>query len=226
MLQLVRVPAKLSSAKEVADFWAARSNRALYDGPVVEARGVTKVGDGWRIEWSETTYSRYYWRFGGADYARGLHVSALILTTDGYLVVGEMNTHTVSAGRIQLPGGNFDPPERHERAITEMDGRAVLARELIEELGLSISPDELRLWSVLEGQDYGDVAVIFELTRQVSAEDVRKSWETLPHPREFGALWAYPLGGRSVPLSDRPAADILTPILAKLGGKPGECIAL
>jgi 8-oxo-dGTP pyrophosphatase MutT (NUDIX family) len=242
-----RAPRRLDErqAARLAAFWSEATARQprLFDGPTVEARQVEWHRGHCRISWSETNYARYLWRralpAGAADvnFASALYTSVLVTTADGYVVVGQMNDHTAASGRIQLPGGNLDPAERGVRPVTVADAAAVAVRELHEETGLDVDPADLRPWMIVEGGAFDDVAVVFELTPELSVEQVFAAFSTrlaacaaLGEPPEFARLVAFPLGGRRIParlasdVTGVARAEVLDPVVAAAGVEPGATI--
>ncbi|WP_238598814.1 NUDIX hydrolase [Saccharothrix sp. ALI-22-I] len=88
-----------------------------------------------------------------------LFVSVAQPTDDGRLLVGRMASWTAAPGRWQLPGGSVEPPDDHETLdVAALRGHAV--RELAEETGIDVVPDDLTLWLVTHS-DTGNVGVLF-----------------------------------------------------------------
>lgn len=65
---------------------------------------------------------------------RALYVSALLVTSDQYFVIGEMANNTATPGRLQLPGGNVDEHDLVENI--DLDTKSSVLREIHEEVGL------------------------------------------------------------------------------------------
>ncbi|MCP2313906.1 NUDIX hydrolase [Kitasatospora paracochleata] len=156
-----------SESEEIALTWqsALAANPNLFDGPIVAARSLSWDGATCRVDWSAGTYSQYLWRRAsgpavGRRFARALFASVLPVTTDGRVVLGRMGAATSTPGRVQLPGGNVDVPPSGA-LLTEAAVRAEAVRELAEETGLALRPDEVTLWAVKTGGDHGDIGIIF-----------------------------------------------------------------
>jgi hypothetical protein len=140
----------------VSGRWAAmlEANPHLWDGrilgvspPVIGADGVLHA------EAREDAFSAFLtWREAGFPEMgiRNLFGSALVVSADGFLILGVMGEDTANAGRIYPPGGSLEP-----RDVLE-DGRVDVARsteiELTEETGLQAA-DARRgsLVAVLDG---------------------------------------------------------------------------
>ncbi|NNH76046.1 NUDIX hydrolase [Nocardia uniformis] len=155
---------------EIARCWSERQqgNPHLFNGPIVVARDVSWTAEHQcRIDWSTGTYAQYLWRHAAdvsrrrRPYARVVFASMLARTGEGDLVLGRMAGHTATPGRIQLPGGNVEPPG-HERDLTAATVRGHALRELHEETGLTPQYHPPRLWGVTVGSA-GDVGVLFEV---------------------------------------------------------------
>ncbi|MEU0770646.1 NUDIX domain-containing protein [Streptomyces albogriseolus] len=141
---------------------AVAANPGLFDGPTVVCAGLDrKAPDTWLLTWYRTTYRRYLLRQHPehAAPAPSLFVSVAQPTTDGRLLVGRMAATTAAPGRWQLPGGTIEPPPQGEPL--DMDAlRRHAARELTEEIGHTLPPEDLTLWSVTRG-NHGNVGLHF-----------------------------------------------------------------
>lgn len=136
--------------------WAAllEANPHLWDGRILGVSTPTVGEDGiLRAEAREDAFSAFLtWREAGFPEMgiRNLFGSALVVSADGYLILGVMGEDTANAGRIYPPGGSLEP-----RDVLE-DGRVDVARsteiELTEETGLDAA-DARRgnLIAVLDG---------------------------------------------------------------------------
>ncbi|MFE6848714.1 NUDIX hydrolase [Streptomyces sp. NPDC057686] len=74
------------------------------------------------------------------------------LTDDGRVLVVRVAPSTAAPGRWQLPGGSVEPPGDGE-VLDEGALRGQAARELAEEIGAQVKPDELRLWVATRGEN-------------------------------------------------------------------------
>ncbi|MHA5047652.1 NUDIX domain-containing protein [Streptomyces sp. SD15] len=166
-LRLVETAAPLVSPEDLAAMnrvWdaARQANPRLFDGPVAACAGLDR--DGPRdvvVTWARTTYRlRALRRVPGAtSWLSSLFVAVVQPTDDGGLLVGRMSSWTASPGRWQLPGGSVEPPDDHE----PLDAAALrrhAARELVEETGVDIPPDDLTPWRVTRAGN-GSVGVLF-----------------------------------------------------------------
>lgn len=132
-----------------------RANPALFDGP-----GVACVGTEWDgphdllLRWARVTYRRYaLGRFPVLTaWLPSLFVNVVQPTDDGRVLAVRMSPSTASPGRWQLPGGSAEPPEP-QRTLDEAALRRHAALELVEETGVDVRPEDLRLWVVTRGED-------------------------------------------------------------------------
>lgn len=136
--------------------WAAmlEENPHLWDGRILGVSPPVIGEDGiLRSEAREDAFSAFLtWREAGFTEMgiRNLFGSALVVSADGFLILGVMGEDTANAGRIYPPGGSLEP-----RDVLE-DGRVDVARsteiELTEETGLDAADARLgNLVAVLDG---------------------------------------------------------------------------
>ncbi|MFG2192285.1 NUDIX hydrolase [Streptomyces sp. NPDC048639] len=157
-----RVPPEHRSAMDRAWDDAVRANPCLFDGPVAACTGLDADGAGGLvISWARTTYRHRALRRvpGATSWLPSLFVGVLQPDDDGRLVAGRGSPSTAAPGRWQLPGGTAEPPESHAPLDTAALRRHA-ARELAEETGADVPPDDLTLWCVTRGTN-GNVGVLF-----------------------------------------------------------------
>ncbi|MFF8638982.1 NUDIX domain-containing protein [Streptomyces pilosus] len=133
---------------------ATRANPDLFDGPVVACGGLEWAGVRiLRLTWVRVTYRHYALRrVPCATALPSLFVNVVQPTTDGRLLVARMSPSTAAPGRWQLPGGSVEPP-RDGEVLDESALAGQAARELMEELGISVVAEELKLWVVTRGEN-------------------------------------------------------------------------
>ncbi len=142
---------------EVAETWARlkAGKPHIWDGrilgfspPIIGADGIL------RSEAREDAYSVFLtWRAAGFPDVGMFHVfgSALILSSDGAVILGVMGGDTVNAGRVYAPGGSLEP--RDVRADGTVDVDFCIRTELVEETGLDPGAAEQgALLAIFEGQ--------------------------------------------------------------------------
>lgn len=133
---------------------AVRANPNLFDGPVVACRGLEWLGPRvLRLSWVGVTYRHYALRrVPGATALPSLFVNVVQPTDDGRVLVARMAPSTAAPCRWQLPGGSVEPPG--EGAVLDESALAgQAARELVEEVGIGVLAEELRLWTVTRGEN-------------------------------------------------------------------------
>ncbi len=98
---------------------------------------------------------------GNTSFVNPLPVSVVLLPVDGGLLLVRRNIEP-GRGRLALPGGYIDRGESWQAAG---------AREVLEETGIVIDPDELREFRV-KSAPHGDILLIFGLAKPRRAEDL------------------------------------------------------
>lgn len=149
------LPAELEAVRDQAWETAVAANPALFDGPVVACAELQwEEPDTLFLRWAAVTYRHYALRrVPGGGALPSLFVNAIQPTDDGRVVVARMSRATAAPGRWQLPGGSVEPP-RDGGALDEEALSGQAARELAEEVGVEVKPDELRLWAATRGGNF------------------------------------------------------------------------
>jgi 8-oxo-dGTP pyrophosphatase MutT (NUDIX family) len=158
---------------------AVSGNPYLFDGPMVACMGWERQERELVLSWARATY-----RYRALRGIRGVNgwtpgsvfVTVLQPTDDGELVVGRESATTSAPGRWQLPGGVAEPPEAGATLDLSALGRHA-ARELAEETGIDVEPEDLTLWGVTRGNT-GNVGVHF-LAPRLPVALVRESHAAL-----------------------------------------------
>ncbi len=138
------------------------SHPGLFDGPTVVCAGLEpKDPHTLVLTWYRATYRRFVLRLDPehAVPAPSVFVTVAQPTDDDRLLVGRMASSTAAPGRWQLPGGTIEPPAAGTVLDTDSLARHA-ARELAEEVGRDVGPQELELWSVTRG-DKGNIGLHF-----------------------------------------------------------------
>jgi len=140
---------------------AVRAKPALFDGPAVACLGLEREEDTLLLRWARVSYRyRALRRVPGAPWLpTSVFVTVLQPTDEGTLVVGRPSGWTAEPGRWTLPGGGAEPPaDGAELGVPGLRGHA--ARELFEETGIKVVPDDLNLFAVSRGR-HGSIGVHF-----------------------------------------------------------------
>lgn len=203
---------------------AIQANPSLFDGPVVACAGLDWDGPHRLVlAWARTTYRFHGLRRlpGASSRLSSLFVSVVQPTDDECLLVGRMAPWTASAGRWQLPGGSVEPPDDHE-PLDVAALRRHAARELIEETGIDVPLEDLRLWLVTRGE-YGNVGVLF-LAPRGPASLLREQFDALVSSEmalgrdpELDQI-ALVRSPADLAALDGPQADYLAPIVRRYAG--------
>ncbi|RFB75039.1 NUDIX hydrolase [Methylovirgula sp. 4M-Z18] len=147
-------PWAAQEATRIAAHWRARvaERPQLFDGRVfLQHRGALE-GDVFRGAYLETRYSSFLaWRdFGFPDKSvRNCYAAAALMSSDGAFLLGEMNSHTATAGRIYFAAGT---PDREDLVDGRVDLEGSVLRELGEETGLAADEVDLTAgWTLAIG---------------------------------------------------------------------------
>jgi 8-oxo-dGTP pyrophosphatase MutT (NUDIX family) len=153
---------------------ATAASPALFDGPAVACLEIESRGGELVLSWARASYRLRMLRRvrgAGAWLPSSVFVTVLQPVEEAGLAVGRASASTATAGRWGLPGGLLEPPgEGRPLDLGWLRRHAV--RELAEEVGLPVDPEDLRLWAVTRGE-HGNVGVHF-LAPELSQELVRK----------------------------------------------------
>lgn len=162
VLRLHRVEARLvgydwawarDNAERIAENWERRlaARPALFDGPVLLACACAVSDGACRVDFFETTYSRFIaYRDGGSPDGHVANAFAAIVpwSADGAVLLGEMGPHTANAGQVYFPCGTPDRDDV-QGAVVDLAGSA--GRELEEETGLALPVEAEDSWVLLRG---------------------------------------------------------------------------
>ncbi|MEU6620977.1 NUDIX domain-containing protein [Streptomyces litmocidini] len=180
-----RVPVFAERATPVLSSWEEREvdrlweettarNPATFDGPLVAVLGLDRSGDGRLVvRWAPMTYRyRALRRLRPPEEVPGSVFVTVLLPTDVGLVVGRGSPDTAAPGRWSLPGGAVEPPSAGA-PLNAAELRRHAARELVEETGVRVAAEELRLWALTRGRRFGSLGFHF-LCPPVSGALVRR----------------------------------------------------
>ncbi|MGW3668547.1 NUDIX hydrolase [Streptomyces sp. NPDC005141] len=211
---------------------ALAANPSLFDGPVAACAGAAWKGPGeLLLSWARVTYRHYALRRvpGNTSWLPSLFVNVVQPTEDGRMLVVQMSPSTAAPGRWQLPGGSVEPPG--ERGVLDEVGvRGDAARELAEEIGAPLAPQDLQLWAVTRGENRS-IGLVFLAVPQPGKELYRRFASVTATERARGhepELNQIALVGAPTELGDLdgPHADYLEPVVRRFaelrgGATPG-----
>ncbi|WP_308284074.1 NUDIX hydrolase [Streptomyces buecherae] len=181
VLSEVAEPPLASQAAEARDrVWdmAVQANPGLWDGPVVACGGLDWPGPRvLHLYWVRVTYRHYALRrVPGANALPSVFVNVIQPTEASGVLVARMSPSTAAPGRWQLPGGSVEPP----RTGASLDASVLAgqaARELAEEVGVSVTSDDLRLWVTTRGE-HGSLGLTY-LAPALPESTVREAFSTV-----------------------------------------------
>lgn len=135
--------AETRSAEILAHFAEMRRDKPkMWNGRVLMGRNPVFAGARLSASYFETDFASFLawrdWGYPDQDVFNGFGMGAL-RCADGAFVLGEMGSHTSTAGRIYFPSGTPDLDDISNGAV---DISGSVARELEEETGLA--PDQYR----------------------------------------------------------------------------------
>lgn len=133
------------NAAEIADHWAdmTAANPTLFNGNVLLMASGGLTNGLFKADLIEVDYASFItWRdWGWCDKSvHDCYGCAVLMSSDGALVMGRMAPHTVNGGMIYPPGGSLTRDDLLPGGKVDMTGS--IARELAEETGLAASEAE------------------------------------------------------------------------------------
>ena len=145
--------------ERVPDTWARllAANPKIWDGRILGVSGPgggpPRVEDGvLRAEAREDSYSAFLtWRELGSPEigVRNLFGSAVVISSDGAVLLGKMADWTGNAGLMYPPAGSLEPRDVVDARVQVFES---MARELTEETGLAVSEARVgRTFAIFEG---------------------------------------------------------------------------
>lgn len=131
-------------AAAIDSHWRDEQQRvpSYFNGTIHLLREMTLSDDGLAGTLVATDFKSFlYWRSRDFPATGVLDAfgSALIVGSDGGIVLGLQRAGNINAGRLYLPGGFIDPSDIGMDGRVDLDGS--VARELVEETGLEVGRD-------------------------------------------------------------------------------------
>ncbi|MEM8689131.1 MAG: hypothetical protein AAGF81_17515 [Pseudomonadota bacterium] len=143
-LRLVDEAWPFAAAKktQIADHWQALTaeNPTLFNGNILLMVRGGLNGDVFKADLIEVDYASFItWRDWGwcDETVHDCYGSAIVVSSEGALVMGRMGQHTVNAGKVYPPGGSLTREDLLPGGAVDLT--ASIARELEEETGLKAS---------------------------------------------------------------------------------------
>ena len=137
-----------------------------------------------------------------------LVVAAALVDAEGQVLVQQRPEGKVMAGLWEFPGGKVEPGETPENA---------LVRELFEELGISVRPQDLHP-ACFASEPLGERHLLLMLY-------VCRDWQGTVTPKEAPALlWRAPEQLRRLPMppADEPLIGLLERLIAPIVPSPSK----
>lgn len=211
--------------RKVEDYWDRVSTGGrFFNGPVLAALAFSPEEADPVIDLGLTDYAHYL--YAAKDTAhefdcRAVFAAAVILTSDGFLLLGQMARHTSVPGQIQCPGGGVELG-----ADRKPDARICCQREVAEELGPAFAQHSAAFQPLCfkSGGELSTVGIFYAMHLDINAEQAAQLFSD--HQREqcangelpeFEQLHAIKLEAQDIreflQASDAPLVDYLAPLL-------------
>ncbi len=148
--------------KKIADKWneILNENPKLWDGDICCVYDVKYTNDSIEVCCKKSKYSHYLYqeRVGlPKEYeCRNISAGSLFETSDGYLVLCELDANTSFPTVLQVPGGNIDKTDIIDGKI---DCLKTIIRETKEEINIDLNDNNLVKEYVLNGFYYADEGI-------------------------------------------------------------------
>lgn len=133
-------PFAAANADRIAAHWQARlaQNPAFFNGVIYVLHAYDVSDSRFTGDLLRTDFASYlYWKDQGYPDATvwDCFGSALLLSSDGHIILGRQAPGQLNSGLTYFPGGFIDQRDVGADGIVDMN--AAVARELVEELGLA-----------------------------------------------------------------------------------------
>jgi len=162
---------------KVETHWARISNNGrFFNGPVLAASSIATDSSRVVVEVSSTDYAHYLYAAQDRDHefdCRAVFCAAAIVTSDNYLLLGEMAQHTSTPGQIQFPGGGVEMG-----ADGELNAQTCCQREVTEELGSDFFNDVARFhpFGLKCGGNLSTIGIFYALSLDMTAGQAQNSF--------------------------------------------------
>lgn len=156
-------------------FWKTYSKTKpyLFNGKILAIESVKFEKETAVLKWYQSTYAHYLMskqRVSDVQNCCILYCSIILETTNGNIVLGKMSSTTSTAGKILLPGGNVEL----ENGILDNDiCKQNAVRELKEEIGFELFPENLQLLAIKSQGKNGEVGLFFKSKQKYNEVTIR-----------------------------------------------------
>ncbi|WP_145925340.1 hypothetical protein [Bordetella sp. H567] len=209
-------------AKVQAHWEAVNADGRFFNGQVLAAVDVQPAASPPVVRLAVTDYAHYLYaaadRNREAD-CRAVYCSSVLLTTDGYVLLGEMAGNTASPGHLLCPGGMLEL-----NAARGVSAVACCERELTEEVGAAVWQDRrsFRPLCIKTGGRRSNIGLFYVVRLNSTAQLALSRFAT--HQAELRRAGEKPELARLVPIKldvaaidaflrgEAPRADYLRPL--------------
>ena len=170
--------------EKIEAYWREllNENSKLTNGEVFTVASLTEDSKAIHIQLAETDYAHFVYsrRIGGLGRfaVSVIFPTALVVTSDNKLIVGEMNRHTSLSGTIQSCSGGVDYSAVDSSGVVDID--TTIRNELSEELGIT-SDDErvayLRREYLGTGGEGGHMTLAYVVQLLVTSDEFLRVYE-------------------------------------------------
>jgi len=184
------------SEVEEAQEKAEKSGAEFYNGPLVRLEDFNVQDGTLNIELQNTNYfshvgTRDRPELDKENRADPLSVGAHLLTSDGYILLGEKSDlNEIGSGEYQLPGAGYieDPETQYEESLNAQPSSPI-HRELNEEVNLGLRQLTHPEPSALIGAVHRQPMLVYDTETVLSSDEVIDEWlDILEDKREFSGL--------------------------------------
>jgi 8-oxo-dGTP pyrophosphatase MutT (NUDIX family) len=137
----------LNSLQEsINEFWELliKENPYLTRGEIFSIKNMSWSEEELNITLQKTDYAHFLFsqqlNSDNKYKCRSVVANGVILTSDGYFVIGEMNTFTSAPGRLQFVAGGIDSSDLQGNVVNMFES---LSRESQEEIGIDLADSKL-----------------------------------------------------------------------------------
>ncbi len=168
--------------KEHDEYWNERlkENPALRNGDVYTISDVVSEKEELYIKVNKTNYKHYLYTINHPDTVapcKVIYTCSALITIDNYIVIGKMNTHTSTPGRLQFAGGGIDASDL-EGEFFNLEKN--IKNEIEEEIGITVGRNTASFFpKYLKRKGLNDFwAVMYEYNLNYNVRELNEIFES------------------------------------------------
>jgi len=214
-----------SLQEKINTHWSEQlaSGKSLHRGDVLTVARVTQQGNDLLLTIERTDYAHYLYsqkyELPVAHACHSIHTSVLVISNDGFAVLGIMSDKTSVPNMIQFPGGGLDMTDIKDHIV---DFECNARRELLEEIGIDANNDNFvdrfEQFCIKTGGGRGTVGVIFVAYCSLGRDAILRLFDQRGDKEEFSQLVFVPLSTKGIDVfedtyKDTPKEEKVLPTL-------------